>query len=332
MKHITDAPLAPSEITAVDPGLEAVCLRALSKAPRDRFDDARQMRAALRAALAQSTRPPEGTAPAAGGVAPTASRILTPANTSDVLKDARVGVSARRRRVFAAVAAVALVAGAVVLKSMARSAATPPRAAAAAPAAAAPPAVAASVARPSESPADTPKPVEAPAPTRRPAKRRAIPAAALPAPGPLSAPARTSVSVAPPTSAPAALSVTSPPPAPRQQPSAPRVDVEHATASITGITTTSAIPGSAIRAALARVPLVRCYREALRAGGLASATATLRLRIDSGGYVTGAALQGAGVTPALKGCLEKGATALRIKDVDTGDATADVTLGFVAAP
>ena len=77
---------------------------------------------------------------------------------------------------------------------------------------------------------------------------------------------------------------------------------------------------------------MRCYRDALRAGGLASGTATLRLRIDSGGYVTGAALQGAGVTPALKTCIEKAATAIRIKDVDTGDATADVTLSFVAAP
>jgi len=111
-----------------------------------------------------------------------------------------------------------------------------------------------------------------------------------------------------------------------------RIDVERASASITGVTTTSAIPGSSIRVALGRVPLVRCYREALRAGGLASATATLRLRIDIGGYVTGATLQGAGITPALKACVEKGATAIRVKDVDTGDATADVALSFIAAP
>jgi hypothetical protein len=59
----------------------------------------------------------------------------------------------------------------------------------------------------------------------------------------------------------------------------------------------------------------------------------LHLRIDSAGYVTGASLQGAGVTPALKSCIEKAATtAVRIKDVDTGEATADVTLSFVAAP
>ena len=73
-------------------------------------------------------------------------------------------------------------------------------------------------------------------------------------------------------------------------------------------------------------------RDALRAGGLASGPATLHLRIDSVGYVVGAALSGAGITPALKGCIEKAATAMRIKDVDTGDATADVTLSFIAAP
>jgi outer membrane biosynthesis protein TonB len=128
--------------------------------------------------------------------------------------------------------------------------------------------------------------------------------------------------------------VAAPPPvavAPSPPP-APRIDIERATATIAGITTTSAIPGSNIRAALGRVPLARCYRDALRAGGLASGTAALRLRIDSGGYVTGAALQGAAVTPALKTCIEKAATTIRIKDVDTGDATADVTLSFVAAP
>ena len=39
-----------------------------------------------------------------------------------------------------------------------------------------------------------------------------------------------------------------------------------------------------------------------------------------------------GVTTALKVCIEKAATAVRIKDVDTGDATAEVTLSFVATP
>jgi eukaryotic-like serine/threonine-protein kinase len=341
MKHITDAPLAPSELTAVDPGLEKVCLRALSKAPRDRFDNAREMRAALRAALARSTPAGERAAQAAAGLATPAPQAP---NTVDALEKAGIGSSARRRRasaVFAGLAAVGLVAGALATKSRFRSEPPLPSAAIAmTPAVAAPPAiptpagiapappVSAPVAR-AASGAVAPKPIEAPPTPRRPAKHRAIPVAAVPPPGPAAAPAAAPVPVATTTPAPVRMAVTSPPPS---TPPAPRIDVDHATASITGITTTSAIPGSAIRAALARVPLVRCYRDALRAGGLASASATLRLRIDSGGYVTSAALQGAGVTPALKSCIEKGATALRIKDVDTGDATADVTLGFVAAP
>jgi outer membrane biosynthesis protein TonB len=147
---------------------------------------------------------------------------------------------------------------------------------------------------------------------------------------------------APPPAAPApapAVAVRRPPapaappvPAPSVPPPAARVDIEHATASITGVTTTSAIPGSNVRAALARVPLARCYRDALRAGGIMSGVAMLHLRIDGNGYVTGAKLQGAGVTPALQGCIEKAATTARVKDVDTGDATADVTITFVAAP
>ena len=65
---------------------------------------------------------------------------------------------------------------------------------------------------------------------------------------------------------------------------------------------------------------------------MTSGVATLHLRIDGNGYVTGATLQGAAVSPALKGCIEKAATTARVKDVDTGDATADVTVSFVAAP
>jgi serine/threonine-protein kinase len=342
MKHITDAPLAPSEITAVDPGLEAVCLRALSKAPRDRFDNAREMRAALRAALARSTPAGGRAAQARAGLATPEAQAATAPNTVDALEKAGIGASARRRRasaVVAGLAAVGLVAGVLATKSRFRS--EPPSSAvaiASTPAVAAPPgiptpaavapapAVSAPLAR-AAGVAVAPRPIEAPPTPRRPAKHRAIQVAVAPAPPPVSIATTTTTTT---TTPPAAQAVTSPP-APRPPP-APRVDVDHATASIAAITTTSAIPGSAIRAALARVPLVRCYRDALRAGGLASASATLRLRIDSAGYVTGAMLQGTGVTPALKGCIEKTSTAIRIKDVDTGDATADVTLGFVAAP
>ncbi len=120
MKHITDPPLPPSQITAVDPGLEAVCLRALSKSPRDRFDNAREMRAALRAVLARST-------PAAER----ADARVTPApqprsgDTVELLESAGLGAKARRRRALTAGAgltALAVVAGAFAARSMFRSA------------------------------------------------------------------------------------------------------------------------------------------------------------------------------------------------------------------
>jgi serine/threonine-protein kinase len=52
VQHVSDTPVPPSHYRAVHPGLEAVCLRALSKRPEDRFQTARDMRKALRGALA----------------------------------------------------------------------------------------------------------------------------------------------------------------------------------------------------------------------------------------------------------------------------------------
>jgi eukaryotic-like serine/threonine-protein kinase len=332
MKHISDEPLRPSQITAVDPRLEAVCLRAMSKAPADRFSSAREMRAALRAAIARSTpakelSPPDLTPPPQ----------VASFNTQEIMEGAGIGPSTRRRRRMAVVmGAIALVAvaGAFAAKSRHRSAPepAPPTAAAVTPplsrpaARVAPPA--AELPRPAAAePAPAPA-AERPARVRRERDRGLVRAAAqetrreappVPAVAPaLAAPA--------PAAAPAPIAARSTVATP------PRIDVERATASITSVTTSSAIPGSNIRAAVGRMPLVRCYRDALRAGGLASGTATLHLRIDIGGYVTGATLQGGGITPMLKGCIEKAATTIRIKDVDTGDATADVTLSFVAAP
>ena len=52
LKHVHEKPPAPSSVSsAVHPGLEAVCLKAMSKQRRDRYPNAREMRAALRAAV-----------------------------------------------------------------------------------------------------------------------------------------------------------------------------------------------------------------------------------------------------------------------------------------
>jgi serine/threonine protein kinase len=51
LQHVSEMPIPPSHHRNVQPGLEAVCLRALSKRPEDRFQTAREMRKALRDAL-----------------------------------------------------------------------------------------------------------------------------------------------------------------------------------------------------------------------------------------------------------------------------------------
>jgi hypothetical protein len=111
------------------------------------------------------------------------------------------------------------------------------------------------------------------------------------------------------------------------------VNVEQASVSLARVTTTSGISAASIRVAFSRVPALRCYRDTLRSHGAAAAgTATLRLKIDVTGYVTGATLDDAQFLPGLKGCIEPAAKMIRVKDVDTGEATADLTLVFASPP
>ncbi len=63
LQHVSDDPLPPSHHRDVHPALEAICLRALSKLPRDRFQSARAMRRALRSALDEERRTSYSTPP-----------------------------------------------------------------------------------------------------------------------------------------------------------------------------------------------------------------------------------------------------------------------------
>jgi serine/threonine-protein kinase len=52
IKHVEERPAPPSQVDSrVDLGLEAICMKSLEKRPDDRFHSAREMRAALKAAL-----------------------------------------------------------------------------------------------------------------------------------------------------------------------------------------------------------------------------------------------------------------------------------------
>jgi serine/threonine protein kinase len=56
LQQVSDEPVPPSRLRDVHPGLEAIALRALAKRPSDRFQTAREMRRALRAALDDAPR------------------------------------------------------------------------------------------------------------------------------------------------------------------------------------------------------------------------------------------------------------------------------------
>jgi len=68
LRHVIDEPEPPSEIDPnIHSGLESICLRALAKRPRDRFQTAREMRAEIRAVTeARAGSHPSALPPAPG--------------------------------------------------------------------------------------------------------------------------------------------------------------------------------------------------------------------------------------------------------------------------
>jgi serine/threonine-protein kinase len=371
VKHITEAPTPPSSFAVVNLKLEAVCIRAMSKAPDERFASAREMRSALRAAI---------------NLGPGRSSAPRSVITGGEIQAAPGGEWSRRPHtpLIVGLSLATLFAAALGARTLVRSRRAPPAAAVSTlePAARAP-----------TGPSTTPTPTQTPTPagaetaapenppeartaeanppeTRPPApatsrrsrtalareaRQRAKHATRLAsaseragarktgriATGGTSA-ATASHATAPPTSsavaggtagaapkgATATNAAVAPPPAPQ-----PPLDLNRASVSIAAISSTSAIPSSNIRAALSRAPMVHCYREALRAAGRsAGGTAVLHMKIDIAGYVTSANLEGAQFLPGVKACVEKAARGARVKDVDTGEATADITLNFTCTP
>jgi serine/threonine-protein kinase len=351
VKHITEALEVPSQIAAVNPKLEAVCVRALGKTPDERYGSAREMRSALRAAI--NLAPSRASAPQS---------VISGADSQSGAIYGTLADGGRRRHAplvvglaLATLFAAALGARSWWVKSQrvaetARTLATEP--------AGAPPAVAANSPTPTpaasrEVTSETDEADDAPPPSRRnkaassretrdkgrhgsrtPAaphtgakgsqKNEPGVSAKGSAPGDGAPGAKTGPKAGAAVTEPTAIT---PPVAP-----AP-LDLGHASVSIASITSTSAIPSSNIRAALSRSPLVRCYREALHAAGAAATgTAVLHLKIDIAGYVTSTELEGAQFLPGVKSCVERSTRGVRVKDVDTGEATADVTLTFACPP
>jgi predicted Ser/Thr protein kinase len=368
VKHVAESPLPPSSFASVNPALEAICLTAMSKDPDGRFANAREMRTALRAVVGSTTMAVAVAVPSTE-IPALAPRLSDPAPAASYSAVSATTLIRRRRlSLFGgmALACALILAFAITTRFRSYRASrvavpgllptTRPQPLPAPLATATPTAAPATIAAPETHPAEERREsslahreasATAPAAQKwtRTARVRPIGPRGGSRPHRTTEPLETEGVVASPpvasspikgTEAPSQAPTTTPtPPAPAVTvPVArPTVDIAHANVSIVGVATTSGVAGSQIRAVISRIPILGCYRDALRSRGApATGTATLHLAIDVGGYVTAASLQGALFLPAMKGCVERAVRAARVKDVDTGEASVDVTLNFVSTP
>jgi serine/threonine protein kinase len=365
LKHIAEMPQRPSTLAiAVDRRLEGICLRALSKAPEDRYRTARDMRTDLRSIAQErpvTAAPPAATVaqrPMAGAATavPTIS-MEPPAQLSRSADDAypkstllgttsTVPKSDSRRALLVASGALAsglVIAGAVLMVARVRthSAAVPVHASTPEPAP--PTSVFALEATPLAelTPADPSQAAAGshPTPSARPAfaslqggVKALVETNARNAPGATAQPA------ARPTTSATALAGLAPgpaietlrPPPPPAQPPDPTFDPERGYVEV-GLINAQGARESAVRAALRGIGLVRCYRTSLRArGSSATGTATLDLSFDENGVARSAIVTGADFLPALARCLQEVSAGARIPRaaVGSGGGTAEVILAF----
>jgi len=324
LRQVNDPVRPPSQLVAsIDPQLERICMRALEKQRDRRWASAREMRSQLRSFLEArgSTLPPPPTM--RGGVRDATRELET---LAELAREPDRPRHALRGGAFALALAIGALAVALTVSSRRGpepSAPLPPPPVSETATPAATPLATYAVIAANPAPAVDSAPASKPTPVVT-VRRKAEAAAPEPivsvAPPPVEneAPAPPPVTVAP--------VVTAPPPivvAPKP------IDAANAHVTIDAVTATSGLPASSVRAALAHVPLTRCYREALVGRTTpARGTATLRLSIDDTGHIVGATLDGAKFLPAVRGCVESAAKSALVKNVDTGDASASVTLTF----
>jgi serine/threonine protein kinase len=369
LKHVTEEPLRPSQVSpGVDRQLEGVCVRAMRKSADERYANAREMRAELRAALEGEGTAPTQSAPElpsvtvrlAEPVAPGAATVALHGGPAHVaraeegsVKPTLTGTSAAIQgtsRRFTALALMATLIGAtatgvtvlVVSRGGFGKHRTAPTAAAPAP----PPVTSlAQLDTSADDPGDIP-PLEvgsagvavqhAPAP-------RAPHAATAPAGKPAAAGAASetaSPATAPPasaatTSVPAATPGTSPaatgaaPAATAAEPD-PTFDPSKGYVEV-GLVNATGVREGAVRSALRGVGLAGCYRAALKArGARATGVATLNLSIDENGLARSAIVSGANFLPGLARCVQGAATGMTVpkSQVDSTGGTAEATLAF----
>jgi hypothetical protein len=128
------------------------------------------------------------------------------------------------------------------------------------------------------------------------------------------------------------IAVAPPPPPPPPVPVAPAFDVTTASVEFGRPENLGQIGGTNLMSTLAHAKgaIVQCYRRALPTlFGPVEGAGKLHVETDDSGTIQKARVTGA-VGGSVPSCIASAVTGLRIKDVDTGEASADVPLEFKA--
>jgi serine/threonine protein kinase len=160
----------------------------------------------------------------------------------------------------------------------------------------------------------------------------AVPPAAVP-------PAAVPPAAVPPAAVPPAATVTTPTPVPVSQPIAAAVPAQDPDAASLAARarviasepfTRAAVSRASILAAVNQSALTRCYQDGLRSGTGPTHTVTARLDFSAnmGGRIVYAGVHGAELPKKLRDCIERMTRQGRVREVDTGEAQASVTLTF----
>jgi eukaryotic-like serine/threonine-protein kinase len=369
LKHISDAPAPPSSRAPnVDLRLEAICMKALAKAPSDRFQDAREMRLALRSS---SSPAPAVSTQQAGGLLPLAEATAAP-RVHDENKETLAGLTplhatqpSKRGRTWL-VTGVALGVGSLVVLGL-RAGSRPALPSNTPTASAMAVAATAIVDRdPAPHPVDSvaaAEPLAGLAPAtdalqvtdhdlrvtdheKKPRRRRAE--GSVPAPPEPSATQPPQVAVSEPATPPgpppaieAPPPVTPPPPPPTAvapatppptEPPAPAYDVAAAHVEIGQAVGTVGVTSSSMTRAVseASAQLTGCYRSALpRLAAPNEGRAMLHVETDGAGVITNAHLTSP-MDASVGRCVASAIQGRRVSNVDTGSASAEVPLVFRA--
>jgi eukaryotic-like serine/threonine-protein kinase len=324
--HVFVDPEPPSaRQSGVDPSLEAICMRALKKSRDDRFASAREMRLALRALAEQPTD--------VATSAPSQRAFDTSAPTISA-EPVAVAIPKRPRALRAAwliPVTIAVGAAAVWLTPTARR----PHTVAAISSTAAQSSAERSVQAAAIVEATAPTTVEAPRPRAFVSKQMlranthsvdVQPTAQATEQAVVPAPSTTLSTATPEVVAAVTVAPTSPP---TTSPHTVTVALDPAQAHVlVGAVRAERVNVASVETALRHVDFTSCFRSEVGVGSVADGEATLALDMDDE-RVTRADLVGGAFSPTLRRCVSRLALGMRVLNVDTGDASAKVTLRFV---